>query len=227
MLTNMLYSISLQDFDIDKKETKRAVEDSLKDFHFSYWAVPSTAPADVVRMAGQTEHGHAFLQLSNKNVQLIISYDENYNKALSRCISYAHDKLVVLIDTLGRLKARTSFCGVVAQYVYDDIDDPMSYLKKILFIDTGPSILHNVDLRFSVVYKNMYYVNVELSVLSDAAHSKRALGVKVDVNNRYMLEKEDAISDANDIFEVVSLQESINQDVIMKLLHEGRLELNE
>ena len=227
MLTSMLYSISLQDFDIDKKKTKRAIEDSLKDFSFSYWSVPSTVPADVVRMAGQTKHGHSFLQISPKNIQLTINFDENYNKDMSMCISYANAKLKDLTTTLNSLGAISSSCGVVTQYVYDDIDDPVSRLKnKIFSIDTGASRLHNLEVRFAVVYKDMYYVNVDLSVLSNIEQKKQALGVKIDINNKYMLEQENENSNVNDIFKLVAIQERIGQANVLKLLDEGRFELN-
>ena len=226
MLTSMLYNISLQDFDVDKKETKRIVEDYLKDFKFSYWVVPSTVPADVVRMAGQTEHGHSFLQLSNKSIQLTINFDDKYNNDMRQCMAYAHDKLNDLTAMLKTLKATISFCGVVIQYVYDDIDDPISRLKeKFLSIDTGKSRLHNLELRFAIVYQDRYYINVDLSVLSNIEKERKALGVKIDINNKYMVEKGKNVPEADDVFKLIAIQESICRDNITKLLDEGRFEL--
>lgn len=228
MLTSLQFSISLRDFDVENVKTRRSLEDSLSDFKFSYWTVPPEVPKDVVRMAGQTSHGHSLLQFSNNLTYLITNFDNNYNHESDKCMSYARDKLIKLTDALGKVNSNVVSNGVIAQYVYDEIDTPLSYLrKKIICLDTGSSPLHSLSTRFAIIHKDKYYINVELSSLSHVNSQNCALGVKLDINDKYGIEKKGMTVSMNDIFKLVAIQEQLNQEMIIRLLDEGRFELNE
>lgn len=227
MLTSLQYSISVRDFDVDNIDIRRSIEDSLIDFRFSYWATPPEAPKDVVRMAGQTEHGHSLLQLSSSLAYLIINFDSSYNKDMGKCISYARNKLMNLTDALGTLKLNVAYNGVIAQYVYEEIDNPISRLsQKLIHLNTGESPLQGLTTRFTIIHRDMYYINVELAALTLSAQEKRALGVRLDINDRYGIEKKGLTGNVNDIFKLTTIQEQIDQAKIIRLLDEGRFELN-
>lgn len=228
MLTSLQYSISLRDFDVDNIHVRRSLEDALSDFRFSYWVTPPEAPKDVVRMAGQTEHGHALLQFSSRLAYLITNFDSNYSNNFEKCMSYTRNKLVRLTDTLGKMKLDVVYNGVVAQYVYENVDDPISSLrKKLIHLDTGKSKLQSLSNRFTVIYRDLYYVNVELTDLLLNNQERRALGVRIDINDRYGVENKGLASNVNDIFKLTAIQEQVSQDTISRLLEEGKFELNE
>ena len=228
MLTSLQYSISLRDFDVENIKIRRLLEDSLSDFKFSYWTVPPEVPSDVVRMAGQTSHGHSLLQFSNKVAYLITNFDNNYSHEPDKCMSYAHEKLTNLTEALGKLKTNVVSNGVIAQYVYDVIKEPLSRLrKKIICLNTGASPLHSLSTRFTIIHKEKYYINVELTSLSLANSQNCALGVKLDINDKFGIENKGMTTRLSDIFELAAIQEQLDQEMIIRLLDEGRFELNE
>ncbi len=228
MISNLQYSISLRELDLENKDNKRFIEDSLEDFHFSYWAIPPDAPVDVVRMVGQTKHGHSFLQFSNKLAHLTINFDDNYKDNVSKCMEYASEKLLKLVDSLEKLKVNVSYGGVIAQYIYEDIEKPIERLrKKMVCIDEHSLNLYGLGTRITFIYKDRYFINFDLSSLLLPPNQKKALGVKIDVNDKYGVERNGMLSSASDIFKLLAIQKMINQQMIMRLLDEGKFDLHE
>lgn len=227
MLNNIQYSISLLGFDVSEKEKRRQLEDVLTDFKFSYWNVPESVPQDVVRMVGQTEHGHSFLRFSNNLAHLIINYDADYNSNIEKCMEYAHDKADKLTDALEKMSVSVAFSGVIAQYVYEDIKKPIECLtKKIVSVDVDKNSLYSVGAHIAMTYDDKYFINFGFSSLKMPSHQGNVLGVKVDINDKYGAKKEREKSALKDIFELEALQKKIDQKVIMRLLNEGKFDLH-
>ncbi len=222
-------SISLKNFDLDNMNMRRAIEDRLKGFFFNIFNVPKGGPQEMPRMIGQTEHGHSILQLSNRFALLMIRFDNDYPKNLEMAFSYARDKLSILLHVLKSLNTKVVSTGIIAQYVFDDIDNPVEKLREnTVRLDFGNATVSNIAVRFAIVHKDYYFLNFELSNIVTNENGKSNIGVTVDINDKYGTERVGKEASLDEAYNIEELHEKLSTEkTILTLLNEGRLDLHE
>lgn len=230
MIRSMQYSVAFSGLNLDEKDCRRAVEDCLVDFKFSILNMPMQAPPEIVRMSGFTENNHSTLNLSNVRADLFIQYDEEYSNDSKNCFSYGHEKAVKVIEALEKQNVNVEYIGVVVQYSIDN-DAPVEAIKQHLvkIEDTNMKVF-NLGVKFTLVYEEMYYVNVDITNWrlrnTVVEENPQVLGVVVDVNNRYGMENKAVDTNISILNQIEKLQQSVTEFKINEFLTTGRLKLN-
>lgn len=225
MIKSMQYSIAFAGLNLDEKNDRRAIEDLLPDFKFSILNMPPQAPAEIIRMSGATEHNHSLLNFSNVRADLYIQYDDKYNADPSKCFSYGNEKVSEVIDVLKQKNVNLNYIGVIVQHAIDISNPVMAIKEKIVKIEPLNKELFNLGVKFTLVHRDKFYVNVDITNwrLRDIrlGETPQVLGVTVDINNRYGMEIKDLNSDFDDWKEIEKIQYSITEAKINELLRTG------
>lgn len=226
---NLQFAAVYPNLRIDDKDIRRTIEDSLNEFSFSFISFPTnifTSPM----MHGQTEHGHSSLQIVNKNVRLFITFDEKFCTDREKCFSYAYSKIDSITKALNQIDT-SLHSGIVIQYllknVTDNDDKVIDLINHGSISITDGSHFFNFSKEFSIVYNNSHYLNFRLSSMRLKDDStQQIVGINVDINNRYTAEiiKRPIGDDA--ILKIQNLHHQISEDILLKLLKEGELDLN-
>ena len=231
LISSIQYAMTISGINMDDKNIRRSIEDTLEDFQFTSIAATMGMPLEYPRMVGQTKGGHSYLQLSNSEIRLIINFDQNYYDDHDACFQYAYSKIDRVEHTMQQLGMDVAYIGLVAQYVDTEKTDPLYELSKNLMRLKSTPQLFNASAKFAVIEQNKYYVNIELSVLhmkKEAGQSpQKALGISVDINNKYEKDFNGSIATNNgDLKEIERLHRLIGYAKINRLLNTGEFDLN-
>ena len=230
IMDSFQFVIVLKDFKIEDKDTRRKIEDSLNVFKFSFInpILPPNSTASIApMMSGDTEHGHARIQIIDKNIQLFIAFDDVYRKDRSLCFNYAHDKIDSILKTLKALKKEVMYAGIVVQYLLENLDNGIDLINRnSIKIVSGQSFF-NFSKKFSIIYKEKYYINFVLSNLIKEEDSNPVVGIRIDVNDRYSTDVKNQISNYDDVEFIENIQKSITEKFLNRLINEGEVDFDE
>ena len=228
IIDNIQFAAFCKNLKIDDKVIRRQIEDSLGDFSFSFFNF--SPKFDIAStMMGQTEHGHSRLQISDKTVQLFITFDEVFRNDSERCFEYAYKKIEDVAQMINNIEGNFH-SGVVIQYLFDEnkySDDAINLINRNSVNISGNQQFFNFSKSFSVIYKDKFYLNFKLSCINLKDDNKKIAGVSVDVNNRYASEIKNQFVGYDDIAIMKNIHQYITNSVLDKLLMKGELDLDE
>lgn len=231
MITNSIqFTTVVKELNLNNKEVRRGIEDALEDFTFSYEQpiqLPPEIPQFSPLMIGQTKFGHSRLQISNRIFQLVTTFDKEYDNNREKCFDYSYQKIESIVDAVNKQKLEMIYCGLIVQYVFENLDDVISLLNRNSVKLMGDYPFFNFAKKFSVVYGDRYYVNFELASLIPRDEGKNFIGITIDINNRYGVEINKSPHKNCDIDAIKRLLHFTSEEVLKNLLSKGELNLND
>ena len=147
-------------------------------------AVPPEIPSEVPRIMAISRFGHSSLYISETELRLNTAFDQAYCENLSTCWLYLKeriDKINALIKSIS--DGRILFGGIISDFVEEDIKNPVAFIRENYITNGVHEDIYDILARMTYVKSDRYYINVALSNLR--AGQDEALGISVDVNNRY------------------------------------------
>lgn len=230
MIVNTIqYTMNLQEYDISSKEFRRALEDALDDFQFSSFNYPQNIMpmgGEVPLMLGLTVHGHAQIQLTRRGIHLLVRYDENYWHDLDKCFSYACTKIERIKKLVAAQHKSIRYEGLIAQYIFPEEKKPIeNFLSNMVAIKYGNRKIADIALKICFVDKDRFFTNFSFSVLHTENNSKdQAIGVVVDINNRYGVENCKSSDSDDDLSTMVDMHREIVANKLEEMIKNGKNE---
>lgn len=219
------------------RESIFELEESLVDFQkpFTLVPMPADSPAEFPRIVAATIHGHTQMMISEKNVQMVISFDDNYNNSIDDCINYMRDKCKNLNAVLPTISDYPSkglyYVGISLQLSMDKndgIDKPIQYLVNNFVSLQTKLTMEEIGTRVALVKDDKYYINLNMNnnkiycSEKDERGSFAGIDVKddvlnifLDVNDRYAFNE---IVDYKSSFDEIENIASIIEDVVKNRL---------
>ena len=227
---NIQFTVLSKRLNIDDKDLRRRIEDSLTGFNLSYISSPNTPP-EMGKipsiMFGQTNGGHSHIQISEQAIKLFVSFDENFNSEIDKCFEYAYQKIDSITDLLEKVGYSDSFFGMVIQYIFENEPEAIDLINRNSIKNIGNQKFVNFSKKFSVLFAERYYVNFDLSSLKFRDNDESMVSIVVDINNRYGIEYKNEPSQKSDIDRIKNLHKSMTNEFFIKLLKDGELNLHE
>ena len=146
--------------------------------------IPIEIPSEVPRIMAISRFGHSSLYISETELRLNTAFDQAYCENLSTCWLYLKeriDKINALTKSIS--DGRILFGGIISDFVEEDIKNPVAFIRENYITNGVHEDIYDILARMTYVKSNRYYINVALSNLR--AGQDEALGISVDVNNRY------------------------------------------
>ena len=219
------------------------IEKHFTDFQkpFTLVSLPPNAPADIPRVIAITDGGHSRLLIAGNCIQVQINYDSNYNGDVEKCIEYLSQKCSRIVDSVPIVNdgnANFYYSGVTMEIYFDEIDDPISYIKeKFLNYETSMPVAET-QFKIATVYDNTFYINIvfqndsvfkgipdEKGSFAGLEKIKNRLKVSIDINDRYAFNNTQGYKSdygkVDRIKEIIKDYANYKLDLFMK---EGRLE---
>lgn len=217
-VNSIRYVIAMGNVDMGDRIRRRKVEDALPDIDFSYIGTPAGLPIDIPRMIGNTRdaqtHAKAQIQLSNTAVNMAVFFDEDYQNNRDLCLESFYE-VAGSLDSIVRQVAgpgNVRHIGVIAQYIDDEVEAPQEKLRdKMMPIHFNDREIFDLEGRFALSVPESYFVNVTFSVLhthpEDDGDIKDALGLVVDINDRYGYEYQQKLSRSENLADIRQLHD--------------------
>lgn len=228
MVNSAQYTLAFSGMDFDEKETRRKFEDALKSYRFTMFALRK-APADVPRMVGVTEHGHAQIQMSNSRAHIRIFFDEAYRSDVPSCFSYVKGKISELEEAFRAHASSIRSPGILMRYNFPEDSVAQQIAQgKILAWKLGGK-LYDVGARFCLIKDQQYFVNVSLEQIhvaeGDPLDGK--ISIVVDINHRYAEEVLHQPMTVQTTKNLLLLHKEIAERKLERLLSEGRFDCDD
>lgn len=190
-IVGMQGSIAFQPLNL-KKENLRNIQDTLEIFYGSgsntVLGVPASTPFEIPRMVCQSEHNHSQIHVSCVNGQFSARFDDKFSGNFDACFDYSQKRMVLLQKALLEIGVNTSFSGIIVKYVCDNDICAIDRLREKAFVIEGNYKVFDVLSRVTYVKDDTFYVNLSMNNLrniSPKGPNKEAVGVSLDVNDRY------------------------------------------
>jgi hypothetical protein len=177
------------------KEQQQLIQETLSSYFppasYSTIGLPVNAeiPAEIPRILAMSKFGHSSLQIAESEIRLNTQFDTEFQEDLDTCWLYFKER----IDKINELTKSISkdhilFAGIVAQFIDEDVNMPAKFIRKKYFNDTIGADVYDLLARMTYVISDQYYLNILVNNLrADNDRDKEALGISVDINNRYLM----------------------------------------
>lgn len=228
----MLITESLAVFSFPRKLKVRQLiinaEDNLKPLFaipMQYPAIPEDAPAEIIRVFGNSLNGHSVLQISQTELKLQTRYDNGFELDWSKCAQYIRDKLVGLHPlTLDLSDGNVlSFGLIVGLHFPSSVGSTNETIRtKILSNNSLPQKIDELSVKVTQPIMDRFFLNISVSTVKeykaslaqgrsdiiyfDKVPSSEAILFTIDVNDKLTgNHSETYISDQNAIEEVFKI----------------------
>lgn len=145
---------------------------------------PVEIPTELPRIMAISRFGHSNLQIGETELRLTTGFDQAYCSNLDTCWRYLQeriDKISALVRSISG--DRLLYAGIVSEFVEEAITSPVSFIRENYVASGVHEDVYDILARMTYVKSDRYYMNIALSNLR--AGQDEALGISVDVNNRY------------------------------------------
>lgn len=175
------------------KEKQRLIQEALSAYFppdsYSVVGLPVNAsvPFEIPRMLAISPFGHSTLQIAESELRMRTNFDAQFNEDHPKCWEYFKERVDAINEIAKRVsESRLLFAGIVAQFFDPDIKSPREFIRNTYYKNTIDSDVYNISAGMTYVREGQYYLNLIIDNLySDKDPNKEALGVRVDVNNKY------------------------------------------
>ena len=213
---------------------------------FTLMPVPEDAPIEIPRIIAMTEKQHSQLIITGNTAQISTNFDENYNKDISKCISYVKDKSSSIITSIPLFgaeidgKPKFYFSGLTINSMFteeDGIYNPSNYISEN-FINCKSNLnLDENQFRVTYIVDEKYYVNLtvqnayqfttgpdERGSFVNSGEPCRYLQVIMDINDRYAFNhSKNYLSSEDTASKVIELAEKFSKDYLGKFIRDGEI----
>lgn len=197
--------------------------------------LPPQIDENVPRIIVQSKNGHSTLNISLSNVAFTTLYDNEYVNNWDLCNKYINSrvsKIYELVDIL--TEKRNYYVGLTVFFELNDIDDVAVNIIKNKLLNKDLSIfnsLYGVACNFVYVVNEKYFVNLSIHDVRNNLDSygkiingemQRSIGIVLDINDRYVLNKNNAyISNCDSFNEINSIVNKIMNNEIVNFINNG------
>lgn len=205
--------------------------------------IPDEAPDEFPRIRTQSHNFHTQLEIGLSKLQMITTYDTDYENDWDKCRDYIIERSKVGIQILNDLvEGNYLFAGLsINLFINKDKDIPVveQLLKKYISIQSNQSIF-DLQFKFTFVYEDKYYINIEMNnarIFSGGAPVDRmvpaylkedgeGINICIDINDRYAYNYiKSYYSSSAEIDNIFNIANDIIKNKINILIEEGRFEI--
>ena len=182
-----------------------ALEAAVADYFepFSYNPVADDAPYNLPRASSFAKNTKdVSLDITAQSLIFHANASADYAFNVEKCYDYMDSTIALLYNAMvEHICPKFYYSGVIVHLEFDDIKNPSTYIQKKLVNEGLKQNFFDLNLRFTQIYKNTFYVNLEvlnkrrysgnispkqeITPLYKMKDDGEVLGVTIDVNDRY------------------------------------------
>lgn len=200
--------------------------------------IPNDAPTEIPRILVKTKGEHSQLSIAPEATNFQTVYTDEYTDDWKLCEEYIKsriDDVFRLIDTFAAEKYK--YIGIVTNLIWDDIkEDGNKKLFNNLFGKMPVDNLDDLVVKYTYIEDERYYVNITLQsvrVYDDSNDNEagnyaddrlkgHTVGVTLDVNDRYLFNKQKGYTSNKHSFEkLLDLTTKIIDNKLKNLVEKG------
>lgn len=151
-------------------------------------------PVDIPRIVGNSKNGHTNLNISLNRASIDISFDNEYNNSIDKCIDYITKRSEEIYNAIEKLfSAKLLFSGITTTVIMDQLEeDPIEMIKRNFSDLKSNKQLYDVSSKFTYIVNDNNFVNVSISnargieeVAGGLTRKVNYLSFTLDINDRY------------------------------------------
>ncbi|MGL5066736.1 MAG: hypothetical protein ACRC6T_02760 [Sarcina sp.] len=193
------------------------------------------APPEVPRLMGNSKNRYTELSISLNRITIDITFDDNYNKDIDKCIRDIKAKVKEIFEVTEELiNNKYFFSGITFTAILDEInEDPVSLIEENLATLKANKKVYDIGTKFTYVKEDKYFININISnargtaeVSTNIFKKANHLIVNLDVNDRYAFnESEFYVSDYHTLESCINISENICKQELNKVITGEELEI--
>lgn len=225
---------------------KRAfdIEERLQDYYnqISLNSIPDEAPDLIPRIQAQSKNGHSSIEISLTNAQVMVNYDEQFQRNSTKCLNYLQDRSTLLKTAINpHIEVGTLFSGVYVEARIEEVP-ALEIIKNRFMNYKSNSDPYDLECKITYILENRYYLNLVFKnirfyeglipegtqFLNFAELNERAnvLGISVDINDRHEFNHNNSYRSTKDSEDYMfNLVQDLFANKLEKMIEEGVIDL--
>lgn len=220
------------------------IEDKLKPNYLEVQTnpIPDDMPEIIPRIHTNSVNGHSQIEISLTNAQVVVNYDDNYNKNWEKCFEYITNQAAILSNAMYPiLNDGNLFSGLTIELAIKDVDaidiikrkflnyqsnlEPHDIEYKLTYIINENKYV-NLTFKNTRVYEGFIHSDMQLLNFTELKNGSNFLSIAIDINDRLAFNKNPIYrSDANSQKEIFDIARGLLDNKLDFMLEKGVIEI--